>query len=466
MKFQIVGHACLSVEAAGRKLVVDPWILGPVYWDAWWHCPEPVFDEGIFRPDFVYITHWHFDHIHPPSLRRFDKSCTVLLPRFPVSSLPAQVRSLGFERVVELEHGRPFRLADGFTMTSYQIQYQDDSACVIEAEGTVLVDLNDAKPLPRTWKRLRRRHPRVDFMLRSHSPAWSYPSAYTFDDPADAIPVDKQSYLQAFRNAAAVLSPRFAIPFASSVCHLHAEVLGENAHLGTPYDLERYWSTNPVAGTELVRMPHGSTWSDRAGFDLTSDEEVRDLEGYVRRRIREESAVLEATYAREKDARIEFEEFAAFFRRFLRRILPLRPFLAVRWLFEIEQGGRTDRWLVDVRRGRVEPVEREPERITSRIRVHPAVLADALREGVFTNIDISKRWRVHIGRGGLTKHLVMWVLVSLFEAGSLDARNVLRWRFLAGWFRRRSEILDYLAVSLAMLRKGKAAAAQAVTEPL
>jgi hypothetical protein len=187
MKFQIVGHACLSVEAAGKRLVVDPWIQGSVYWDAWWHCPDPVLDDGIFRADFIYITHWHFDHIHRESLERFDKGCHVLLAKFPVSSLPAQMRAMGFTRITEIEHGRPFAIAPSFSITSFQIQYQDDSLCVIEADGRVLVDLNDAKPLPRTWKRLQRRYPHVDFMLRSHSPAWSYPSAYTFDDPAGAV---------------------------------------------------------------------------------------------------------------------------------------------------------------------------------------------------------------------------------------------------------------------------------------
>ena len=466
MKFQIVGHACLSVEAAGKRLVVDPWIQGSVYWDAWWHCPEPVFDEQLFRADFIYLTHWHFDHVHRESLQRFDKSCHVLVPKFPVSSLPAQLRDMGFTRITELAHGKTFPLAPGFALTSFQIQYQDDSLCVVEADGRVLVDLNDAKPLPRTWKMLQRRFPRVDFMLRSHSPAWSYPSAYTFDDPADVIPVDKESYLKAFCGAARILKPRYAVPFASSVCHLHAEVVRENEYVATSLDLARYVAAHPFEGTELQLMPHGSSWSEADGFALRASDAEQDLEHYVARKIEEHRPHLEATYARESSARVSFEEFERFFRRFLLRILPLRPFLDIRWLFVVKQDGRTDRWLVDVRRGRVEQVEQEPTGLTSRIEVHPAVLGEGIRDMVFTNIDISKRWRVHVGRGGTMKHLLMWVLVSVFEAGSMEPGNVLRWRFFVGWFRRRSEVLDYLALARAMLGKDKAAAAQAVTEPL
>ena len=208
MQFQIVGHACMSVEAAGTRLVTDPWIQGSVYWDSWWHWPEPVFGPELFESDFIYVTHWHFDHFHAESLDRFSRRTHILIPRFPVSSLAGHLRDLGFTQVTEITHGARFELAPGFTLTSYQSQFQDDSVAVVEADGTVLVDLNDAKPLPSTWRRLRRRHPRVDFMMRSHSPAWSYPSRFTFEDASQAIRVHRRSYADAFVAAALILRER------------------------------------------------------------------------------------------------------------------------------------------------------------------------------------------------------------------------------------------------------------------
>ena len=213
-------------------------------------------------------------------------------------------------------------------------------------------------------------------------------------------------------------------------------------------------------------MPHGSSWSREGGFAIAGDESERDLEAYVARKGREKQVELSALYAREKGARIGFEEFERFFRSFLGSILPLRPFLGIRWAFVVEEEAGTRWWVVDVRRGRILRLDREPENLTSVIRVHPAVLSDALRDTVLTNVDIAKRWRVHVRRGGLTRHLLMWVLLSLHEAGCFEPRNLLRWRFVSGWFRPRSEILDYAGLCLAMLRKDKAAAAQAVTEPL
>ncbi len=183
MEFTIVSHACLDVRAKGKRLVIDPWLNEPTYWSAWWHAPPPVFDDGIFNADYIYITHWHFDHFDPRTLKKFSKQTTVMVPKFPISGLPDQLRNVGFERIIELDHGKTIRLADGFEFTSYQITFQDDSAAVIQADSVTLFDLNDSKPLPSTWKTFRTKYPKVDFMLRSHSPAWSYPTRYTFEEP-------------------------------------------------------------------------------------------------------------------------------------------------------------------------------------------------------------------------------------------------------------------------------------------
>jgi hypothetical protein len=454
MQFEIVSHACLSIRAGQKRLVTDPWLIGPVYWGAWWHCPEPVYDEGIFQADYVYITHWHF-----------DKSCHFLLPRFPVSSLPQQLRELGFTNITELRHGKPFELGPDFRITSYQIAYQDDSLCFVEAEGKVLANINDSKPLPRTWKRLCRTYPKVDFMLRSHSPAWSYPSAYTFDDPDEAIPVTRESYMEAFRSAASLLKPTYAIPFASSVCHPHRDIVEENSEMVSAFELEAYLKKNPLPETELVLMPPGSRWDAQHGFDTSEAVFVRNPGAFVEQQREATRGWLEELYEKESRAEVRFESFEGFFRGFLRGILPLRLFLKIRLVFVVEEDDGPRYWWVDFRSGKIERSTEEPEGATSIMRVPPAVLDDALRTFVFTNIDISKRWRVHVRRGGVVKHLIAWVLISVYEAGYFKLGSLLRWRFLSGVLARRSEVLDYLALCTTILRKDTKAAAEAVTDP-
>ena len=91
MEFRIVSHACLDVKASGKRLVIDPWLNEPTYWSSWWHCPPPIFGDDIFGADYVYITHWHFDHFDPKTLKKFGKSTTAVVPKFPISGLRQQL---------------------------------------------------------------------------------------------------------------------------------------------------------------------------------------------------------------------------------------------------------------------------------------------------------------------------------------------------------------------------------------
>jgi UDP-MurNAc hydroxylase len=464
MEFSIVSHACLDIKAGGKRLVIDPWLNEPTYWSSWWHAPPPVFEPDIFTADYVYVTHWHFDHFDPRTLKRFAKSTTVMVPRFPISGLPEQLREVGFERIVELEHGKKIALADGFSFTSYQVSFQDDSVAVVEADGTVLFDLNDAKPLPSLWRTFRSKYPKVDFMLRSHSPAWSYPTRYTFDDPADRLPVDARTYMEAFVSAAQQLRPRYAIPFASGICHLHREVRDENRFLVSALDMKSYFESNAsrVPETSLVVMPVGSQWSADSGFRLT-DRVVADMVSYAEGRALEENERLEKVYLSEEQKGIAFDDFSSYFTKFFRATRFLRPCMRnSRWVFPVQQP-KAEFWCVDFGRATIERSEQMPLVYDSAITVAPAVLSASLRNTVFTNVDISKRWRVHIKRGSAMRHFIVTNLLLLYEAEYLCAKRLFSWRFLTGYLRRFPEVLDYAQMAFKTATRGKESLVKAVT---
>ena len=103
MRFTVIGHSCLRIETSGPTILVDPWLLGSCYWRSWWHYPT-VADPSpeVLAPDVVYLTHHHFDHFHFPSMRRLDRRAHVVVPKFGVPTLAEEVRSLGFDDVMEL----------------------------------------------------------------------------------------------------------------------------------------------------------------------------------------------------------------------------------------------------------------------------------------------------------------------------------------------------------------------------
>ena len=464
MEFRIVSHACLDIRAGGKRLVIDPWLNEPAYWSAWWHCPPPEYDEDLFTADYVYITHWHFDHFDPKTLKKFDlERTTVFVPHFPVSGLRQQLEGIGFKHIVEMVHGGKMQLGDDFWLTSYQVSFQDDSVVVVEGDGTVLMDLNDAKPLPSTWRTFRRRYPKPDFMFRSHSPAWSYPTRYTFEDPADRLPVDGNTYMEAFVAAAQQLRPRYAIPLASGVCHLHKEVMDENRYLVSALDMQEYFEKNSsrVPGTSLVVMPVGSRWSTASGFECT-DKVVSDPVAWSEQRAAEVDERLQKTYRSEETKVVAFDDFASYFNKFFAATSLLRPLTKVRWVFPIDKP-QTEYWTVDFGKAKIERSAEMPQAYDSAIVVSPAVLSGSLRNGVFTNVDISKRWRVHVRRGSAMRHFVIANLLLLHEAEYLSPKHVLSWRFLTSYARRFPEVLDYARMALRTATKGKDSLVEAVT---
>ena len=249
----------MLVQSNGHRLLVDPWLVGSCYWRSWWHFPKPVdVTPDLFKVDSIYITHGHFDHFHYPSLRKFDRSVKIVVARFVTDRMRAGLESIGFKNIVELPHGVPHQLDGGLTLYSYQHGF-DDSAAVIEGGGSTILNLNDSHVTGLALRQILKRHPRIDFLFRSHAPAQGYPICYDAEDPAELHFHRREDYIVRFQNSIRIIRPKFAIPFASNICHLHAETVDFNRHNITPREVAdhcqaAFGSKSPV----VVMMPGDS----------------------------------------------------------------------------------------------------------------------------------------------------------------------------------------------------------------
>src|SRR5262249_39621093 len=82
MRIDLIGHASLLVRSGDLALLTDPWWAGPAYRRQWFAYPFPVPERyRDVRPDALYLSHGHEDHMHEPTLRELDRGVRVLIPR-------------------------------------------------------------------------------------------------------------------------------------------------------------------------------------------------------------------------------------------------------------------------------------------------------------------------------------------------------------------------------------------------
>lgn len=451
MRFTVIGHSTLFIETSGPTILVDPWFGGSCYWRSWWHYPPSGdIDPAWLQPDYLYVTHDHFDHFHYPSIRRLDRRTRVLVPKFGVDFMEGEFRRLGFDDVTELPHGRVHELGDGVSVVSCQFDF-DDTLLIVRDGDTTIFDVNDCKIRGRTLRKIVDRFGRPTVALKSHSFAQGYPNCYEADDPQDLQRITRQTYLDDFCEVIDEIQPRYAVPFASMVGFLHPESRHCNEHLVTPPEVQAaYEAARPGSPTEVVTMAPGDSWDSTTGFTRADFDWYADRDAH----LAELAEIAEPKIARarheESERTLTFAEFEAFFTRFVRSLPPLSGRLAVKRpiVFRLWDDPDSPNWVVDVRKRRVYEAETIPDDAASIIEIDRGVLADAIANTIVHYVQISMRFHTRLRPGGAGDDLAFWGLLTIYELGYLPMRKMLRPRMLAAGWRRRSEILQTLRAAV------------------
>ncbi|KAL6088444.1 hypothetical protein STEG23_031405, partial [Scotinomys teguina] len=65
-------HACMDLKLGDKRMVFDPWLIGPAFARGWWLLHEPPSDwlERLCKADLIYISHMHSDHLSYPTLKQ------------------------------------------------------------------------------------------------------------------------------------------------------------------------------------------------------------------------------------------------------------------------------------------------------------------------------------------------------------------------------------------------------------
>lgn len=448
--------------AGGKELVCDPWVVGSTYWRSWWNYP-PVPAELVesLKPDFIYLTHIHWDHFQSTSLRRFPTDTQVLVPYDRYERIVRDLRHIGMTNVRELRHGERIELAAGFFLTSYHFApFITDSAPVIEAEGVTMFNANDAKLAGAPLKQILKRHPKIDFCLRSHSSANARACYHTTDsdDPAE-IEDDNERYLRAFSMFMAAVKPRFAIPFASNNCLLHDDVYPMNDLVQTPQLVAAFFTEFAARRgleTKVQIMIPGDKWDSELGFQLQPNDWFEDrpakLEAYRNRVM----PSLDRQSAKEARSSVSLKTVERFFTRLASDV----PSVITASLKDTEvllvarASDQRFGFAVDLHGGgRVREVApRDFGEFDKRIEFPAVILRQALAMNMFQHAGISKRVHFFATRAAMPQLKRFVSILEMAEAEIFPLRGNFNRRAVRALLPRWREGLLYARVVVDVAR--------------
>jgi hypothetical protein len=416
LKLRTLGHASIALYRDGEAplLLTDPWLLGSVYWRSWWlqHYPDAAELEWLAGAATVYITHEHPDHFHMPSIRRLGKQPHYLFPELAERGYLAYLRERGY-RADAAPALQWQRLDEDVAILSIPL-WNDDSLLLIDTPQALILNFNDAKPLPSVVRAVRRLADRIKkprTLLASYSPASLVNS---FSDAGGLVSLKApEQYVAFLCGLCGRLGADFYLPFASQAVFARADSAWANQYRTNFADLERNWH----AKTALL-PPY--TTLDLAGFahESTPPECYRPVAPSTLTRRTEERL------AKESAATIAGDDIAALQRKLNKWRWVLWP--AFPRGFAVEAGGRT--LVYDPRRGRVgeEPAGDYGDFVVS---VPALTLKEALRNGHLSDLGITMFVRIRLLRRiDPRKVYALFVLFQFDDYGHLRRLPAfLRW---------------------------------------
>ncbi|MBO9201751.1 MULTISPECIES: MBL fold metallo-hydrolase [Niastella] len=463
MEFKILSHAGLLVKnKSGKSLICDPWLVGSSYWRSWWNYP-PVSKELInsLQPDFIYLTHIHWDHFHGDSLKKFRPNIPIIVPKGNYTRMKDDLFYLGYNNIIELKHGERLQIDDHFSITSYQFWMFLDSALLIECDGVKLLNLNDSKHMGLTLKQIVRKHQPIDFVFRSHSSANERLSYEIVDEPGAPVD-DLERYIKEFAQTARATRAKYAIPFASNHCHLHKDSFHFNQYIQHPLLVEDYFKQHQIQSPQVKVMVSGDSWSSASGFTISDKDWFTNRTTLLADYLQQQSESLEKFYLQENRAEIDKQVVVEYFEKFSATL----PFFVRRYFKNVHftyvlSAGNTTKYIyhININQGRVVelPPDTPLDHTNYPIQIHTTafIFLRGIEFKIFSHMCIGKRVFYKVTAKQKKYMEALNLVFNAYEYDLLPIRRLFTWRSVESWSMRWREVILYMQLAKDKLVYGK-----------
>lgn len=401
MKVTYIGHACVLVESEGKHLLMDPWMVDPTYHGTWWHYPPLVHTPAdLPKIDFLYISHEHPDHFDPPTLRQLNKDAEIIIADFRKKRFRDRIRACGFENITELPYGESYRCSG----TSLELRLispdrpWDDSAIMVKANGTTVLNVNDCHLDDVTLARIGQEE-KVDLAFLTFTGASQYPGCFDFPEhvKVERWQASKRAHAEEFANWARLVRARQAVPAAGNFALLAEDQLALNTdhYVNTPAEAIATLEAH-APEVEGLQMNPGDTWTRDGGHVRYApapdwSRRLDDIAAMAAERRAEVAAYFAAEPAAPADL---FDRFKAYFEGLLYADPSVAPRVNIvtQWEVTGDHGGK---WVIDFTRDRDWVYAGEVDNWNLRLRIPSRLVGMGISgEAVWDDIVLSFRLRL------------------------------------------------------------------------
>lgn len=213
MKIHLLNHASIILEYNDVRLLIDPWFFGTCFEGGWglkYENPQAI--ELASTATHLWISHFHGDHFHPPTLKLIADRNPDIQCLGSVSynfRMDEAFSRLGFKRVQPMDERTRLRLSETMEIERYPTTGIDNLLVVHTPDGTI-INYNDCNiPLQTRHQLARKIGPVAVFLLNFNH------AGKLLDWPLHSSQEIKTDQCGSFVSNFEPFEPQYVIPFAS-----------------------------------------------------------------------------------------------------------------------------------------------------------------------------------------------------------------------------------------------------------
>ena len=234
LRVHYLNHASLLVEVGGVRMLFDPWLEGTAFSGGWGlRYDNPEATKVAATATHLWISHWHSDHLHAPTLAKIAQLNPDMVVLANVSanfSMVDRMESFGFRDVRPIGERQTIELNGQTTCCRYPTAGIDNMLHIASGSWSIL-NYNDCNLPAKAIQSLRKHMGPIDLLFTNYNHAGKL-----FD--VDDDETRKEQLSEVLDLTVDALEATLVVPFASNHYYRAEVSADQNASMLDFDDLE------------------------------------------------------------------------------------------------------------------------------------------------------------------------------------------------------------------------------------